>query len=143
MAANVNSFVPMRMTLLLLLRHIPHGITRSESKGVGSLLIGPDLTPDAFVLSGSSTRYYGHVKLLTEHHRVDAVGGPDDHDPCARLPPAPLVLERDVHAPADNLQYRPPLWRVGGVDHPFGPVNGPWQLTHCFPQRFQRQRLVR
>src|SRR5271169_459961 len=33
-----------------------------------------------------------HVELVTEHHRVDAVGVPDDHDLCARRPPAPLVL---------------------------------------------------
>lgn len=47
--------------------------------------------------------------------RVDAVGHADSYDLRARRALAPFLLNCDVHAPADHLQHRPPMWCIGGV----------------------------
>ena len=72
------------------------------------------------------------------------------------LPAAPMATicvrgARSPHSSWNEMSTRLPTTcstarRCGAsvrIDHPFGPINSPRQLTHCFPQRFQRQRLVR
>src|SRR5271167_5078931 len=68
-------------------------------------------------------------ECLFQQTRVNAAGGTNRYDLGARCALAPLLLDGNVHAPADHLQHRPPLWRVRAVDHAFGPVNIPRQLA--------------
>src|SRR5271167_3708315 len=79
---------------------------------------------------------------LLHQTRVDAAGGTNGYDLRPRGTLTPVFLERDVDAPADHLQHRSTMRRVGVVDHPFGSIDRPWQPTHRLPQRLQCQRLI-
>jgi hypothetical protein len=57
--------------------------------------------------------------------------------------PTPLGMRCRCGAYRHDLSTSPPLWRVGGVDNPFGPVNSSRQLAHCFPQTNESRSAVR
>src|SRR5579864_982243 len=93
----------------------------------------------SLILSSCLRNYTGgfgfwiRVELLIEHLLVNAVGSTDNDDLCARRPFAPLILQGNIHAPANHLQHSPPLRRVGGINHAFGPIDCPRQFAHNFP----------
>jgi hypothetical protein len=80
--------------------------------------------------------------MFFQQTRIDAAGRTNGNDLRARCPLAPLLLHGNVHASTDHPQHRSTLWRLGAVDHAFRTVNTPGQLSQCFPQRFQPQRLI-
>ena len=53
------------------------------------------------------------------------------------------MFQGDIHPLADDLQDRAPLGRIDTVNHPFAAVDVRWQTGSHFPQRVERQRLVR
>src|SRR5208283_3237933 len=79
---------------------------------------------------------------LLHQPRVDAAGGTNGYDLRPRGTLTPVFLERDVDAPADHLQHRSTMRRVGVVDHPFGSIDRSRQLPQRLAQRFQSEWLI-
>ena len=83
------------------------------------------------------------LERFLQRLRIDAAKCADGHNLRARRASAPLVLQRDIHAFANDLQYRAPRRGIGSVDHAFGPVDVHRQTGRRFPQRFQGKGLLR
>ena len=54
----------------------------------------------------------------------------------------PFILNRDIHALADNLKDCSATRFFSGMDHAFASVNARREPARCFPQRFQTKRVI-
>ena len=83
------------------------------------------------------------VKSLVERFAIHRTVRADGDDSRAWRAVAPLVLQENVYPLADDLQHGAAFGGVGAVDHAFAAVDVHRQAGGYFPERFERQRLVR
>ena len=82
------------------------------------------------------------LECFSQRGVIECAGRADGHDLRAGGALAPRLVHGNVHAPPDDLQHGPSLWRVRSVDDPFDTIDVSWQRAGHLPQCFQRQGPV-
>ena len=77
------------------------------------------------------------VKNLLQRSSIHAIMRADGDDPGPWLSAIPFVLNRDIHALADNLKDDPAARLFGAMNHAFASIDAGGKLARRLPHRFQ------